>query len=259
VLRVGDLDGSHRRDIPLPGVVSVAGSRHEEAGIAGSPDRDTIHFRVTSFTESGSLWSHDLRTGTTTQLTASTASIDPADYVTEQVFAISGDGTRVPMFLSRRRDLVATGDVPVVLYGYGGFDIPMTPSFSLPMAVWMERGGMLAVANLRGGGEYGREWHDAGRLAHKQHVFDDFCACARSLLGPFDRGWSWLAADLRPLSLDAEIIPPKGAIHGFLFFDVAHDMSVVAKASLYVPDVAVVATKKPLIFFEVPLGSTPAP
>jgi prolyl oligopeptidase len=123
----------------------------------------------------------------TTQLQASTARIDPADYETEQVFAISEDGTRVPMFLSRRRDLAATGDVPVLLYGYGGFDVPITPSFALPMAVWMERGGLLAMANLRGGGEYGREWHDAGRLAHKQNVFDDFCACARWLHAS---GWS---------------------------------------------------------------------
>ena len=110
-----------------------------------------------------------------------------ATIVTEQVFATSGDGTRVPMFLTRRRDVAPTGEVPALLYGYGGFDIPITPSFSLPFAVWMERGGLLAIANLRGGGEYGRAWHDGGRLAHKQQVFDDFRACARCLQ---ESGWS---------------------------------------------------------------------
>jgi prolyl oligopeptidase len=94
------------------------------------------------------------------------------------------------MFLTRRRDLTPTGDVPVLLYGYGGFDIPVTPAFSVPAAAWMERGGMFAVANLRGGGEYGREWHDAGRLANKQRVFDDFCGCARWLSGS---GWTQAA------------------------------------------------------------------
>jgi prolyl oligopeptidase len=91
------------------------------------------------------------------------------------------------MFLTRRRDVEPNGEVPVILYGYGGFDIPITPAFSLPFAVWMERGGLLAVANLRGGGEYGRAWHDAGRLDRKQQVFDDFMACARCLQ---ESGWT---------------------------------------------------------------------
>ena len=89
--------------------------------------------------------------------------------------------------MTRRRDVTPTGDVPALLYGYGGFNIPLTPSFSVTWAVWLERGGLLAVANLRGGGEYGRAWHDAGRLARKQNVFDDFAACARWLS---ESGWS---------------------------------------------------------------------
>jgi prolyl oligopeptidase len=181
VLRVHQLDGRHVRDIPLPGLVSVAGGRHEEKGIEGRPGRDVLHFRVTSFSESGALWSHNVGTGETRLLRGSTAGLAADDYLTEQVFATSDDGTAVPMFLSRRRDLAPTGDVRVLLYGYGGFDIPVTPTFSVPAAVWMERGGLFAVANLRGGGEYGREWHDGGRLANKQHVFDDFCAGARWL------------------------------------------------------------------------------
>jgi prolyl oligopeptidase len=91
------------------------------------------------------------------------------------------------MFLTRRRDLAPDGGIPVLLYGYGGFDIPIAPSFTVTQVVWMERGGVLAVANLRGGGEYGRAWHDAGRLANKQNVFDDFAACARWLA---NSGWS---------------------------------------------------------------------
>jgi prolyl oligopeptidase len=93
----------------------------------------------------------------------------------------------VPVFLTRDRDLVANGELPVLLTGYGGFNVPIAPYFSVPHAVWLEQGGVLAVANLRGGGEYGRAWHDAGRLANKQNVFDDFCACARWLA---DSGWS---------------------------------------------------------------------
>jgi prolyl oligopeptidase len=187
VLRVHELDGTLVCDVPLPGLVSVAGSRHEEKGIEGRPGSDVVHFRVTSFAQSGAVWWHNLRTGETGVLQASTATIDPDNYWTEQVFVTSGDGTRVPMFLTRRRDVVATGEIPVLLYGYGGFDIAVTPSFSVPMLVWMERGGLFAVANLRGGGEYGRQWHDAGRLAHKQQVFDDFYACARWLT---ESGWS---------------------------------------------------------------------
>ena len=179
-LRVYELDGSFVRDIPLDGLVSVD-------AIAGRAESNTVHFRVTSFTESGAVWSHDLATGTTARLHASTVRIQPGEYLTEQVFATSADGTRVPMFLTRRRDVEPTGGMPVILYGYGGFDIPITPAFSLPFAVWMERGGLLAVANLRGGGEYGRAWHDAGRLDRKQQVFDDFLACARFLQ---ESGWT---------------------------------------------------------------------
>ncbi len=187
VLRVHELTGRHLWDIPLPGLVSVAGSSHENQGIEGRPGHDVLYFRVTSFTESGSLWSHDVRTGVTRLERPSAARIEADAYVTEQVFATSDDGTRLPVFLTRRRDVSPTGEVPVLLYGYGGFDIPVTPTFSVPVAVWMERGGMFAVANLRGGGEYGREWHDAGRLANKQNVFDDFCACARWLS---ESGWT---------------------------------------------------------------------
>jgi prolyl oligopeptidase len=112
---------------------------------------------------------------------------DPAGFVSEQVFVTSGDGTRVPLFLTHRRDVAPTGDVATLLYGYGGFQLAMGPTFKPEWLAWMERGGLLAVASLRGGGEYGKAWHDAGRLAAKQNVFDDFAACARWLASS---GWS---------------------------------------------------------------------
>jgi prolyl oligopeptidase len=187
VLRVYALDGTYVRDIPLPGIASLTGDSQDWWAISGRPHSDLVHFKATSFTESGSVWSHQLSTGATKVLHESGASLDPAAYLTEQVFADSADGTAVPMFLTRKRDLAPDGQVPVLLYAYGGFDVAITPWFSALAAAWIERGGLFAVANLRGGGEYGRAWHDAGRRAAKQNVFDDFCACARWLASS---GWS---------------------------------------------------------------------
>jgi prolyl oligopeptidase len=185
VLRVHELAGQFVREIELPAYASLI---EADAGcVSGHPDLEIVHFGVTSFTDSGSLWSHDLRSGQTRVVRRSTARFDADSYLTEQVFATSGDGTKVPIFLSRRRDVSPTGDIPVLLYGYGGFNVSLTPSFSAGAAVWMERGGVYAVANLRGGGEYGRAWYDDGRLRNKQNVFDDFCACARYFS---DSGWS---------------------------------------------------------------------
>ena len=180
-LAVFDLSGTTTGEIPLPGLVTVT-------EMSGHANDGPMHFAVTSFADSGSLWAHDLGTGETHQIPTPRAAIDADDIVTDQVFVTSSDGTRVPVFLVHRRDIAPTGDVPVLLYGYGGFNIPLTPTFSALRAVWVERGGLLAVANLRGGGEYGRAWYDAGRLAHKQNVFDDFCAAAQWLGG--ESGWS---------------------------------------------------------------------
>lgn len=187
VLRVHDVSGAFLWEMPLPAYSSLADGVKFGPGIAGRPESDLMHVGVVSFTESGSLWSHRLDSGETELIRSSAAAIEPAEFVTEQVWATSADGTVVPMFLARRVGVEPTGDVPVLLYGYGGFDIPVTPSFSVLMACWLNQGGMLAVASLRGGGEYGRAWHDAGRLAAKQNVFDDFCACARWLASS---GWS---------------------------------------------------------------------
>ncbi len=187
VLRVHAIDGAQVRQIPLPGIASLAGGGEGPPPVTGSPDSDVIHFEATSFTESGTIWSHELPSGRTTLLRPSAADFDAVAYVTEQVRAPSADGTLVPMFLTRHRDLAADGNAPVLLYAYGGFDIAITPTFSALRAAWLDRGGMLAVANLRGGGEFGRGWHEAGVLGRKQNVFDDFCGCARWLAAS---GWS---------------------------------------------------------------------
>jgi len=187
VLRVHDFDGGSGHEVIMPGFCSVADACRTGDGIEGHEGSNLIHFGLTSFADSGSLWSHDLGTGETAQVRASGSALDPAQYTLEQVHVTSADGTDVTMFITRRNDVKPTGDVPALLYGYGGFDIPITPSFDLMHAAWLNTGGLLAVANLRGGGEYGRAWHDSGRLANKQNVFDDFCASARWLASS---GWS---------------------------------------------------------------------
>jgi prolyl oligopeptidase len=187
VLRVLELDGTAVRDIPMPELSTLAGSQVNHDAISGTSAGDLVHFAAVSFTHSESLWSHDLRTGETKLVRASAAALDPERYVTERVFVPSPDGAQVPLFVTRRRDLPQDGTQPALLYGYGGVGICTTPTFKVPWAVWVERGGILAVASLRGGGEYGAKWYEAGRLAHKQNVFDDFCACARWLASS---GWS---------------------------------------------------------------------
>jgi len=187
VLRVHAKDGSHLRDIPLAGIASLGLDPQLDWSLAGRARSDLVHFSTTTFTDPGSIWSHRLSTGQTEVLERAAAAIDPDSYVTEQVFAQSADGTRVPMFLTRHKDLIPDGQAPALLHAYGGFDVSITPGFWPYLAAWLERGGVLAVANLRGGGEYGRAWHEAGRRAAKQNVFDDFCACAQWLASS---GWS---------------------------------------------------------------------
>jgi prolyl oligopeptidase len=185
-LSVVELDGTPVGDLSLPAIVSLD-CRYDEVGVEGRADSNLALFGLQSFVDAGSLWSHDVSSGETRQLRGPAAPVEPGLMVSEQVFVTADDGERVPLFLTRRRDVSATGDVPVLLIGYGGFNVPMTPYFQSANALWVERGGLLAVAVLRGGGEYGRAWHDAGRLAHKQRVFDDFCDCARWLASS---GWS---------------------------------------------------------------------
>ena len=190
-VEVVDLDGTHSHDIALPEYSCIEGLWAEPAlpllGISGTYDQAMMFFVTTSFTDPGTVWSHDVSTGATTLFHGTEAPSPKTEIVTDQVFAESVDGTRVPVFLIRRSDAVPDGNRPVLLSGYGGFNIARTPAFDIPGHVWVERGGVLAVAVLRGGGEYGAPWHEAGRLANKQNVFDDFCSVARWL---HSSGWS---------------------------------------------------------------------
>ncbi|MBO0832775.1 MAG: S9 family peptidase, partial [Actinobacteria bacterium] len=186
LLRVYRLDGTPEPDIAMPAMSTLSGRIDRHEAIEGTADSGIVHFQAESYTSAPSLWRHDLDTGETTLVGPAQFSLGPG-YVTERVFVEAADGTKLPLFLTRRRDLAPDGTARVLLYGYGGVGIAITPHFSPTWAAWVEHGGMLAVASLRGGGEYGRSWYDAGRLARKQQSFDDFCACARWLA---TSGWS---------------------------------------------------------------------
>ena len=158
-------------ELPLPGIGSAGGF--------GGRARDThTFFSYTSFTEPGAIYRLEVATRNYAVWRKPKVDFKAADYETKQVFFPSKDGTRVPMFITHRRGLVPDGTAPVLLYGYGGFNISLTPAFSVSRAVWLEMGGIYAVANLRGGGEYGADWHLAGVRQKKQNVFDDFIAAA---------------------------------------------------------------------------------
>jgi prolyl oligopeptidase len=179
-LAIHDLDGTHAADVALPGIGSIV-------EMAGRRIDDELYLRFTTFVSPPTVLAVRMAGGTVREVQRPDWPWNPDDYVSEQVFVTSADGTQVPLFLTRRRDVAATGDVPTLLYGYGGFLIPIGPAFKPEWLVWMERGGLLAVASLRGGGEYGKAWHDAGRLANKQNTFDDFAACLRWLA---ESGWT---------------------------------------------------------------------
>ena len=166
--------GEPLREVDLPAIGS--------ASIVTHPERDTAWLRFESFSEPESIYRVDLLEGSTTLWRRPEVTVDTADLLARQVFFTSRDGTRVPMFLVHRRDLALDGDNPTILYGYGGFDISLTPSFTASWLPWLARGGVYAVANLRGGGEFGADWHRAGMLENKQNVFDDFYAAAEWLI-----------------------------------------------------------------------------
>ncbi|MEM8808749.1 MAG: prolyl oligopeptidase family serine peptidase, partial [Cyanobacteria bacterium P01_G01_bin.38] len=128
------------------------------------------------------IYRYNMETGESTLFREATVNFDPSQYETQQVFYTGKDGTRIPMFITYKKGLVLNGQNPTLLYGYGGFNISLSPSFSVGNLVWLEQGGIYAVANLRGGGEYGEEWHQAGTKLNKQNVFDDFIAAAEWLI-----------------------------------------------------------------------------
>ncbi len=179
-LAVFDTAGAHISDIALPALGAVS-------GLSGRADSPEMFYAFTSFLYPTTIFRYDVATGQGTVWKAPRLGFDPSPYVTEQVFYRSRDGTRVPMFLTYRKGLARESSNPVYLTAYGGFDISILPSFSVPNAVWLEMGGVLAQPNLRGGGEYGEEWHQAGMHERKQNVFDDFVAAAEYLVR---EGWT---------------------------------------------------------------------
>jgi prolyl oligopeptidase len=175
VVRVYGLDGRALGSIALPGIGS--------GGLPGGHRHDrVVYYAFTSFTYPSTIYRFNTMTGQSSVAIRPKIAFDSAPYVTEQLFATSKDGTRIPVFVVHRKDLPLNGSTPTILYGYGGFDISITPYFSTGVAMWLQMGGAYAVATLRGGGEYGDAWHNAGRLANKQHVFDDFIAAAQMLI-----------------------------------------------------------------------------
>ncbi|HZW08874.1 MAG TPA: prolyl oligopeptidase family serine peptidase [Phycisphaerales bacterium] len=175
VVKVFDIAGRHLRNVDLPGIGSAA-------GFGGHADRTETFYSFTGFTSPGAIYRYDVATGASELFREPKVKIDLDQFETNQVFYESRDGTKVPMFLVHRKGLELNGQNPTLLYGYGGFNISLTPSFSVSRLAWIEMGGVYAVANLRGGGEYGEEWHLAGTKASKQNVFDDFIAAAEWLI-----------------------------------------------------------------------------
>ena len=169
------LKGEHVRDVELPGIGAAN-------GFTGESDHEESFYSFSSFATPPSTYRYDVASGESTLLRQADVDFDPGDYKTIQVFYTSKDGTRVPMFITHRIDLELDGSNPVLLYGYGGFNISLPPRFSVSRLAWMEMGGVFAMPNLRGGGEYGEPWHKAGTKLNKQNVFDDFIAAAEWLI-----------------------------------------------------------------------------
>ncbi len=174
-VRIFTESGEPVRSVELPGIGSAR-------GFSGRRSDTETFYEFSSFATPPSVYRYDLITGESRLIKRAEVDFDPADYEVKQVFYESKDGTRVPMFIAHRKGIALDGGNATLLYGYGGFDIPMTPSFSVSRLAWMEMGGVFAMANLRGGGEYGEPWHKAGTKTRKQNVFDDFIAAAEWLI-----------------------------------------------------------------------------
>jgi prolyl oligopeptidase len=170
-----DVDGTHPTAMTPPGLGTIN-------GLSGRFDRQDVFYSFTSPLQPTTVYHLDRPSGASAPFEAPKLTFDPSPYATERVFFSSKDGTRVPMFITRRKDLKRDGTNPTMLYGYGGFDIATLPTFRNDIPAWLERGGVWATANMRGGSEYGEAWHHAGMLDQKQHVFDDFIAAAEYLV-----------------------------------------------------------------------------
>ena len=175
LIRLHRLDGTFEKEVSLPGIGSVA-------GFGGKRAETETFYSFTSFTVPGRIYRYDFRSGLSTLWRQPKVAFDPDAFETRQVWVTSKDGTKLPLFLTHKKGLKPDGKTPVLLYAYGGFNISLTPAFSVGNLVWLELGGIYAVPNLRGGGEYGEEWHQAGTKLRKQNVFDDFIASAEWLI-----------------------------------------------------------------------------
>lgn len=191
VAEMVELDGKLVGPIPLPGIGTAAGF----GGKAGDPE---TFFSFSGFTTPGTIYRFNTDNQAVEEFARPRLAFNPDDYEEEQLFYASKDGTKVPMFIVRKKSLArALTPAPTLLYGYGGFNISILPGYSAMRMAWLEQGGVIAVANLRGGGEYGREWHEAGRLANKQNVFDDFIAAGEYLIDNHYTGKDQLAIEGR--------------------------------------------------------------
>lgn len=170
-----DYDGNLVREVELPGVGSAG-------GFGGKAEAEVLYYSFTNYKTPSTIYAYDADAGTSEVYRKPAIDFDPELYESEQVFYTSKDGTKVPMVITYKKGMVRDGKNPTMLYGYGGFNISLTPSFSTQNAIWLEQGGIYAVPNLRGGGEYGKAWHDAGTQMKKQNVFDDFISAAEYLI-----------------------------------------------------------------------------
>ncbi|MQP53247.1 MULTISPECIES: prolyl oligopeptidase family protein [unclassified Flavobacterium] len=170
-----DYEGKLVRDIKLPGIGSAG-------GFGGKKEETTLYYSFTNYVTPGTIYAFDSKTGNSKVYNKPKVDFKSEDFESKQIFYTSKDGTKVPMIITYKKGTELNGKNPTILYAYGGFNISLTPSFSIANAVWMENGGIYAVANLRGGGEYGKKWHDAGTQMQKQNVFDDFIAAAEYLI-----------------------------------------------------------------------------
>ncbi|HEY9864546.1 MAG TPA: prolyl oligopeptidase family serine peptidase [Candidatus Obscuribacterales bacterium] len=174
-IKIFSLEGALIGEIELPGIGSAG-------GFGGKRYDTETFYSYTSFTAPNTIYRHNLLTGESTIYRQANVDFNPDDYETQQVFYPSRDGTLIPMFITAKKGVELNGNNPTILYGYGGFNISLTPSFSISRLVWLEMGGVYAIANLRGGGEYGENWHQAGTKLKKQNVFDDFISAAEWLI-----------------------------------------------------------------------------
>src|SRR5690606_16160352 len=170
-----DYSGKFIRKIELPGLGTAS-------GFGGKKDAKDLYFSFTNYITPGTIYKMDIASGTSEVYQQPKVKFNPNDYESKQVFYASKDGTQVPMMITYKKGTKLDGTNPTMLYAYGGFNVSLTPSFSIANAVWLENGGVYAVPNLRGGGEYGKKWHNAGTQMQKQNVFDDFIAAAEYLI-----------------------------------------------------------------------------